>query len=48
MDSEDFKKVAETFRITISYSSSEETDKYHRDLSARIRKILVEIGKIKE
>ena len=48
MDTDEFRKAADTFNITISFSNSEEIDKYHRDLSVKIRKILVEIGKIKE
>jgi tripartite-type tricarboxylate transporter receptor subunit TctC len=48
MEGEDFKKVAETFKFTIAYSGAEELDKYHRDLSAKIRTILVEIGKVKD
>ncbi len=48
MESEEFKKVADTFKFTIAYSGPEELDKYHRDLSAKIRNILVEIGKVKD
>jgi tripartite-type tricarboxylate transporter receptor subunit TctC len=48
METEDFKKVADTFNMTIAYSDAAETDRYHRDLSPKIRKILVEIGRVKE
>jgi tripartite-type tricarboxylate transporter receptor subunit TctC len=48
METEEFKKVAETFKFTISFSDANDLDKYHRDLSAKIRAVLVEIGKIKE
>jgi tripartite-type tricarboxylate transporter receptor subunit TctC len=41
MDTEEFKKVAKTFDINISFLNSEEMDKYHRDLSAKIRKTLI-------
>jgi tripartite-type tricarboxylate transporter receptor subunit TctC len=48
MNSEDFKKVCKTFEVTPSFLSSEQTDKYHRDLSANIKAILIKIGRIKE
>lgn len=48
METEEFKKIAETFKFTISYSNADELDKYHRDLSTKIRAVLVEIGKVKE
>jgi hypothetical protein len=34
--------------VTLAFKNNEEIDKYHRDLSAKIRKILIEIGRIKE
>lgn len=48
MESEEFKKIAETFKFTIYFNDADQLDKYHRDLSAKVRTILVEIGKIKE
>lgn len=48
MESEDFKKVCKTFEVTPSFYDSEKIDKYHKDLSARIRTILIKIGRIKE
>jgi len=48
MDSEDFKKVCKTFEVTPSFYDNERIDKYHRDLSAKIRTILIKIGRIKE
>jgi tripartite-type tricarboxylate transporter receptor subunit TctC len=48
MDDEDFKKIADSFRMTLDFKNSEEIDKYHRDLSSKIRKILIEVGRIKE
>jgi tripartite-type tricarboxylate transporter receptor subunit TctC len=48
MDSEDFKKVAKTFECTPSFHDSEKIDRYHRDLSAKIKTILIKIGRIKE
>jgi tripartite-type tricarboxylate transporter receptor subunit TctC len=48
MENEDFKKVAESFNVTLAFKDNEQIDKYHRDLSSKIRKILVEIGRIKE
>lgn len=48
MESEDFKKVCKTFEVTPSFYDSEKIDKYHKDLAARIRTILIKIGRIKE
>lgn len=48
MESEDFKKICKTFEVTPSFYDSEKIDKYHRDLSDKIRNILIKIGRIKE
>jgi tripartite-type tricarboxylate transporter receptor subunit TctC len=48
MESEDFKKVCKTFEVTPSFLDSEAIEKYHRDLTARIKPILIKIGRIKE
>lgn len=48
MDSEDFKKVAKSFELIPSYYGSEDLERYSQDLSAKIRTILIKIGRIKE
>ena len=48
MEDEDFKKIADSFNVTLSFKNAEQIDNYHRDLSSKIRKILIEIGRIKE
>lgn len=48
MDDEGFKQVMKTFDMTTSFSDSENTDKYLRELSDKIRTTLISIGRIKE
>jgi len=48
MESEDFKKICSTFEVSSSFYDSEKIDKYHRDLSTKVRSILIKIGRIKE
>jgi tripartite-type tricarboxylate transporter receptor subunit TctC len=48
MENDDFKKVCQTFEVTPSFIDSEGIEKYHRDLTARIKVILIKIGRIKE
>lgn len=48
MEDEDFKKIANSFNVTLSFKSAEQIDSYHRDLSSKIKKILIDIGRIKE
>jgi tripartite-type tricarboxylate transporter receptor subunit TctC len=48
MDSEDFKKVAKSFELIPSYLDNEDLDRYRRDLSGKIRTILIKVGRIKE
>jgi len=48
MDSPDFLKVAKSFEVTVSFQDSVQIDKYHRDLAAMTKPILIKLGKIKE
>jgi tripartite-type tricarboxylate transporter receptor subunit TctC len=48
MENEDFKKVCKTFEVTPSFIDSEGIEKYHRDLTTRIKGTLIKIGRIKE
>jgi tripartite-type tricarboxylate transporter receptor subunit TctC len=48
MDDEDLKKVAERFEVTLSYLSSDQLGEYDRNLSDRVKKTLIRIGRIKE
>jgi tripartite-type tricarboxylate transporter receptor subunit TctC len=48
MDSPDFKKVCQSFEVTSSFMDAAQIDKYHRDLSANTKPILIKLGKIKE
>jgi tripartite-type tricarboxylate transporter receptor subunit TctC len=48
MDDEGFKQVMKTFDMTTSFLDGENTDKYLRDLSDKIRTTLISIGRIKE
>jgi len=48
MESEDFKKICKTFEVTSSFYDSEKISMYDRDLAAKIRTILIKIGRIKE
>ncbi len=48
MESEDFKKICQTFNITSSFLNSEATDKYHRNLDVKLKPILDKMGKTKE
>lgn len=48
MGSDDFKKICQTFNLSPSFLSGEETDKYHRNLEVKLKDILSKIGKTKE
>jgi len=48
MDSPDFKKVCQSFEVTPSFMDAAQIDKYHRDLAAKTKPILIKLGKIKE
>lgn len=47
MDDPDFLKVAKSFEVTPSFLNGPQLDKYHRDLAAKTKPILVKLGKIK-
>ena len=47
MDNEDFKKVCGNFEVTPSYLDATQTEKYHTDLAAKTKLILIKLGKIK-
>jgi tripartite-type tricarboxylate transporter receptor subunit TctC len=48
MDSPEFKKVCQSFEVTPSFMDSAQIDKYHRDLAAKTKPILIKLGKIRE
>lgn len=48
MDDGELNKIADQFELTLSYLSSSELGSYDRELSARIKKTLIRIGRIKE
>ena len=48
MENEDFKKVCKTFEVTPSFIGSEGIEKYHSDLTGRIKGTLIKIGRIKD
>jgi len=48
MGGEDFKKICQTFNISIAFLNSEATDKYHQNLDVNLKRILLKIGMIKE
>ena len=47
MDSADFKKVSQSFEVTPHFLDSVQVDKYHKDLAAKTKPILIKLGKIK-
>ncbi len=47
MDSADFKKICQSFEVIPSFQDSAQTDRYHRDLAAKTKPILIKLGKIK-
>jgi tripartite-type tricarboxylate transporter receptor subunit TctC len=47
MDNEDFVKVCKSFEVTPSYLDAEGIQKYHTDLAAKTKPILIKLGKIK-
>jgi tripartite-type tricarboxylate transporter receptor subunit TctC len=48
MESPDFVKICQSFEVTPSFMDSAAIDKYHRDLAAKTKPILIKLGKIKE
>ena len=48
MESPDFLKVCKSFEVTPSFMDSATIDKYHRDLAAKTKPVLIKLGKIKE
>lgn len=48
MASEELNKIYKLYEFTPSFLGSEDLDKYHRDLSAKLRATLIKIGRIKE
>jgi tripartite-type tricarboxylate transporter receptor subunit TctC len=47
MDNEDFKKICTSFEVTPSYLDAVQLEKYHTDLAAKTKPILIKLGKIK-
>jgi tripartite-type tricarboxylate transporter receptor subunit TctC len=47
MDNEDFVKVCRSFEVTPSYLDADGIQKYHTDLAAKTKPILIKLGKIK-
>ena len=47
MDNEDFKKICRNFEVTPSYLDATQIEKYHSDLAAKTKPILIKLGKIK-
>jgi tripartite-type tricarboxylate transporter receptor subunit TctC len=47
MDNEDFRKICKSFEVTPSYLDSAQVEKYHTDLAAKTKPILIKLGKIK-
>jgi tripartite-type tricarboxylate transporter receptor subunit TctC len=48
MDNPDFKKICDSFEVVPSWMSASQVDRYHRDLAAKTKPILIRLGKIKE
>jgi tripartite-type tricarboxylate transporter receptor subunit TctC len=47
MESEDFNKISKSFEVTPSYLDATQIEKYHSDLAAKTKPILIKLGKIK-
>jgi tripartite-type tricarboxylate transporter receptor subunit TctC len=48
MESPDFVKICSAFEVTSSFMDGAAMDKYHRDLAAETKEILIRIGKIEK
>jgi len=48
MDDKDFKKICSNFGIIPAFLDGVQIDKYHRDLSAKTKPILIKLGMIKD
>jgi tripartite-type tricarboxylate transporter receptor subunit TctC len=48
MDGSDFLKICKSFEVTPSFMGGPAVAKYHRDLAAKTKPILIKLGKIKE
>ncbi len=47
MDNEDFVKICKSFEVTPSYLDAAQIEKYHTELAAKTKPILIKLGKIK-
>ena len=48
MDSDEFKKICQTFNLIPSFLNGEQMTRYHRDLQVKLKYILIITGDIKE